>query len=65
MSCQTVPEEQYLFTVVQYDDPNLPVTPSTGQMEVIGRVAGNLRSDLGYRELEVEASNIKLSSQPG
>jgi hypothetical protein len=62
MSCDAVPESEYLFTVVQYDDPNLPVTPDTGSMEVIGTIIASVRSDYGYSELEVQASRIILPS---
>jgi hypothetical protein len=60
MSCSGVPESEYLFTIVQYADPNLPVTPDTGSMKVIGAVVGSIRSDYGYSELEVQASNVIL-----
>lgn len=62
MSCEAVPEDRYLFTIVQYNDPNLPITPDTGSIQVIGQVEGNIRSDLGYSELEVLASKVILPS---
>jgi hypothetical protein len=58
MTCQNVPEDEFQFTQVTYNDPNLPVTPDTGQMEVIGRVEDVAQSDLGFKELVVQASNI-------
>jgi hypothetical protein len=62
MSCESVPETDYLFTNVTYDDPNLPITPDTGEIRVIGRVVNVATSDFGYRELVVQASNIILPS---
>ena len=38
MSCEDVPEGQYLFTDVVYNDPSLQPTPSTGRMHVVGTV---------------------------
>jgi hypothetical protein len=60
MTCEAVPESQYLFTQVTYDDPNLDVTPDTGTMEVTGQVEDVAKSDLGYSELIVKASHIDL-----
>lgn len=58
MSCQHVPEDQYLFTQVQYSNSHLRVTPSTGLMHVVGKVVGVAKSGLGYKELIVVASKI-------
>ncbi len=60
MSCQHVPESQYLLTQVHYGDPNLPVTPSTGWMHVVGHVVDINRSGYGFRELVIDASNIRF-----
>jgi hypothetical protein len=58
MSCQHVPESEYLFTDVSYGDPNLAITPDTPEARVIGRVVGTATSDLGYKELLVAASSV-------
>jgi hypothetical protein len=63
MSCVHVDENTYLFTVVQYDDPNFKPTPDSGQMHVVGTVIGTAHSDYGYNELEVLASNVTFTSQ--
>jgi hypothetical protein len=63
MTCTHVPESQYLFTVVAYGDPNLPITPSTGQMHVTGRVVDVATSGYGYRELVVRADHVDLASR--
>jgi hypothetical protein len=60
MTCAHVPESDFLFTHVIYADPNLNVTPSTGQMHVTGKVVDIATSAYGYKELVVEASTIKL-----
>ena len=62
MTCQHVPEGEFLFTHVIYGDPNLDVTPSTGEMHIIGRVADVATSDYGYKELVVNASRVVLPS---
>jgi hypothetical protein len=58
MTCQNVSESEYLFTQVQYGDPNLNVTPDTGEMHVVGKVVDVDHSDYGYSELVVQASSI-------
>ena len=60
MTCSNVPESEYLFTQVQYGDPNLDITPDTGEVQVTGKVVGVETSDYGFKELVVLASNIKL-----
>jgi hypothetical protein len=60
MSCAHVPESTYLFTHVIYNDPNLRITPNTGKIGVEGRVVDVARSEYGYKELVVQASNIQL-----
>jgi len=64
MSCAHVPENTYLFTQVDYDDPNLPITPSTGAINVEGRVVDIATSEYGYKELVVEANNVQLPGAP-
>jgi hypothetical protein len=58
MSCQHVPENEYLFTDVTYGNPNLAITPDTPEARVIGHVVGTATSDLGYKELLVSASSV-------
>jgi hypothetical protein len=58
MGCVHVPENEFQFTQVIYDDPNLNVTPDTGRMHVVGKVVDIAKSDYGYTELVVEASSI-------
>ena len=60
MSCAHVPESTYLFTQVTYDDPNLPITPSTGTIRVQGRVVDVAKSEYGFNELVVQASSVEL-----
>jgi hypothetical protein len=60
MSCAHVPESTYLLTQVIYNDPNLSITPSTGAINVEGRVVDVAKSEYGYKELVVQASNIQL-----
>ncbi len=62
MSCEHVPESQYLFTQVQYDDPHLDITPATGTVSVIGTIIDIATSDYGYKELVVQASKVVLPS---
>jgi hypothetical protein len=60
MSCTNVPENEYLFTQVQYGAPHLDITPDTGEVQVTGKVIGVETSDYGFKELVVLASNVKL-----
>lgn len=60
MSCAGVPH-QFLFVVVFYPDPNLPITPSTGTVRVHGQIVDIAESAYGYRELVVEADSVDLS----
>jgi lysophospholipase L1-like esterase len=60
MSCQHVPEGQFLFTQVQFGNPRLEMTPSTGEVHVIGKIADIATSDYGYKELVVSASQVIL-----
>ena len=62
MSCSRVPMSTYLFTDVTLWRPNLPVTPSTGSMEVRGTVVGIADSGLGFTVLVVEASDVEIPS---
>jgi hypothetical protein len=65
MTCEHVPEGQYLFTDVIYDDPSLQPTPDSGTMHVVGRVVDVVRSDYGYSELEVQASKVTILGNQG
>ncbi|HET8861636.1 MAG TPA: hypothetical protein VFM94_00105 [Solirubrobacterales bacterium] len=59
MSCDHVPEDEFLFTAVIYGDPDLDIHPdSTAHVE--GEVVSIAESDYGYRELVVEASSVVL-----
>ena len=58
MSCSAVPRRRFLFTKVSYDDPDFTITPSTGPVQVSGRVADIARSEYGYSNLIVEADDI-------
>ena len=60
MSCRSAPEA-YLFTHVSYPDPNLPITPSTGNVLVRGRIVNQSTSAYGYRVLWVDADLVNLS----
>jgi hypothetical protein len=62
MGCEEVPESEFLFTNVTYGDPQLPIEPDTGNVRVIGTVTGTARSDYGYKELIVTASNVIFPS---
>jgi hypothetical protein len=65
MSCEHVPENLYLFTQVVYGDPNLQPNPDTGEMHVVGTVIDVARSDYGYSELEVQASQVTIDGGSG
>jgi hypothetical protein len=60
MSCDAVPESQYLFTEVAYGDPNLPISPEHARAYVIGQVVDVGESAYGYSELVVEASSVEV-----
>jgi hypothetical protein len=60
MSCAHVPSSEFLLTHVIYGDPDLPITPSTGQVHVVGRVVDVAQSEYGFRQLVVEASEVRL-----
>jgi hypothetical protein len=62
MHCSHQPA-QFLFTSVSYDDPNLPVTPSTGNMLVEGHIVDYAQSAYGYKELVVQADRIVLPNR--
>ena len=62
MECPHVPESQFLLTVVIYDDPNLPVSPSHATMDVVGKVVDVAMSGYGFKELVVHADQITLTS---
>jgi hypothetical protein len=63
MSCDVVPEGEYLFTVVTYGDPNLPICPDHPDADVVGTVSGTATSEYGYKELLVQASSVKVQGQ--
>jgi hypothetical protein len=59
MHCAHQPA-QFLFTSVVYGDPNLQVTPSTGNMLVTGHIVDYATSGYGYKELVVQADQVQL-----
>jgi hypothetical protein len=63
MSCNAVPESEYLFTVVTYDDPNLAICPASPDADVVGTISGTAQSEYGYKELLVQASSVKVQGQ--
>lgn len=60
MSCDAVPENEYLFTVVLYGDPDLPVSPEHARAYVEGTISDVAESEYGYRELVVEATSVEV-----
>jgi len=60
MSCNAVPERQFLFTEVIYGDPNLPISPDHARAHVIGTVVDTATSAYGYKELVVQASSVQV-----
>jgi hypothetical protein len=60
MSCDAVPENEYLFTQVDYGDPNLPVSPDHARAHVIGTIVDIATSAYGYKELVVQASSVQV-----
>jgi hypothetical protein len=58
MGCRHVDENKFFYTAVVYGDPHLPVTPSTGEMHVVGQVIDTAHSAYGYNILEVQATKI-------
>lgn len=63
MSCNAVPEGEYLFTVVTYGDPTLPICPDHPAAYVVGKVSGTATSDYGYKELLVQAPSVTVQGQ--
>ena len=61
MHCAHQPS-QFLFTAVIYADPNLHVTPSTGNMLVTGHIVDYATSEYGYKEMVVQADHVELPS---
>ncbi|HEY5182563.1 MAG TPA: SGNH/GDSL hydrolase family protein [Dermatophilaceae bacterium] len=59
MHCSHQPA-QFLFTSVVYGDPNLQVTPSTGNMLVTGHIVDYATSGYGFKELVVQADQVQL-----
>jgi lysophospholipase L1-like esterase len=62
MSCLGVPK-QFLFVDVPSDDRNLPITPSTGHVQVTGRILDVAESEHGFRVLVVYASRVDIPSR--
>jgi hypothetical protein len=60
MSCDAVPENEYLFTQVDYGDPNLPISPDHARAHVIGTIVDIATSAYGYKELVVQASSVQV-----
>lgn len=58
MTCDGVPLSQYLFTHVQYGNPDIRVTPTNSTMIVPGQIVDIIQSGWGYSTLEVVADNI-------
>ena len=58
LQCSGVPSDQYQLVVAVYPDPDLPVTPSTGSMQVSGTVADVGTSGSGLVYLVVQASAV-------
>ncbi len=57
MDCQGTPD-QFLLTQVSYPDPNLPITPSTGAVQVEGIIVDYAESAYGPRLLVVQADSV-------
>lgn len=57
LSCGGVPST-YPLVVAIYPDPNLPVTPSTGQMNVVGSIVDIGKSESGLVFLIVRATAV-------
>lgn len=62
MSCLGVPK-QFLFVDVHSDDRNLPITPSTGHVQVTGKILDVAESEHGFRVLVVYASRVDIPSR--
>lgn len=60
MSCDAVPENQFLLTEVIYGDPSLPISPNHARAHVIGTVVDTATSAYGYKELVVQASSVQV-----
>jgi hypothetical protein len=60
MSCDAVPEDQYLFTVVFHGEPELPISPDHARAYVEGKVAEVAHSEYDYDELVVQASSVRV-----
>jgi lysophospholipase L1-like esterase len=57
MDCRNTPD-QFLLTQVTYGDPDLPITPNTGTVQVKGTIVDYAQSTYGFRELIVEADSV-------
>ncbi|MHB8242590.1 MAG: hypothetical protein ACYDHN_11415 [Solirubrobacteraceae bacterium] len=60
MSCAGVPENEYLFTQVDYGDPSLPISPDHARAHVVGTIVDIATSAYGYKELVVQASSVRV-----
>jgi hypothetical protein len=60
MACPNMPK-QYLFAHVSYPNPDLPMTPSTGNVRVVGTITNIATSAYGYKELIVDARQIEFN----
>jgi hypothetical protein len=59
MACPELPK-QYLFAHVSYPDPELAMTPSTGNVRVIGTIVNTATSAYGFKELIVDATRVEF-----
>ncbi|WP_157944013.1 SGNH/GDSL hydrolase family protein [Blastococcus atacamensis] len=57
MDCRAAPE-QFTFTQVTLGDPELPITPGTGVVQVDGVIVDYAQSTYGFRTLVVEADSV-------
>ncbi len=60
MSCDAVPENEYLFTVVLYGNPDLPISTEHSRAFVEGTISDVAESEYGYRELVVQATSVEV-----
>jgi len=65
MSCEHVPEDEYLFTNVTYDNTGFQPTPDSGTIHVVGQVVNVARSAYGFSELVVQASSVTIVGNSG
>jgi hypothetical protein len=60
MSCVAVPENEFQFARVDYQNPNLPISPDHAQAHVIGTIVDIATSVYGYKEMVVQASSVQV-----